>query len=131
LASVANHKRNPDSNTTPVKQEYARGARGKFGKGNPGKPKGAVSWAFRKVSEAARELFEERGRAALIEILDGKDLGAKMRAIEFLADRAYGKAAAIVRLGLDPESPEGILLTLANQPLPGAAAGNDDKEKQQ
>jgi|SRR5581483_3989452 len=100
---------------------YTREDKGRFGKGNPGRPKGSLNWEKRKLADAARELFEKHCPDEILSILHGDNDVVKMRCIEWLADRAYGKAPVVVRAGIDPDSPEGILLMLANQTLPGSS----------
>jgi hypothetical protein len=102
-----------------------RGKNGRFGRGNPGKPKGAVSWEKRKIAEAAREMFEEHAPEEIKFLLTQRtNLAVKLGVIEFLAERAYGKAPIKVHASIDPDSPEGILLLLAGQPLPGSSTSN-------
>lgn len=98
---------------------------GTFRPGNPGKPKGAISWEKKKLADACRDLFERECPDQIIDILRSKNLPVKMRCIEWLAERAYGKAPMVVRHGLDPESPEGILLRLAGQTLPGSGVDEE------
>lgn len=116
-------KPTPAEAGTPV----PRGNRGQFKPGNAGKKKGTVSWEKRKLAEAAREMFEELAPKELRElIVQNRNLPVKLDAIRFLADRAYGKAPQTVRLGMDPDSPEGILLKIAGQVLPGSTEGGDE-----
>jgi hypothetical protein len=110
--------------------ESPRGKNGRFGKGNPGKPKGAVSWEKRKIAEAAREMFEKHAPKEILALLhQNKNLAVKLGVIEFLAERAYGKAPIKVHASIDPDSPEGILLLLAGQPIPGSSTSSETERE--
>ena len=111
------------------KTTIPRGERGYFAKGNRGKPKGTLSWVKRKVADAAREMFEEECPQQLRHLIrQNKNLAVKLRAIEILMDRAYGRAPLIVRASMDPNSPEGILLSIAGQTIPGFTPPDEDDE---
>ncbi len=109
------------------KDRYPRQGRGRFGPGNPGKPAGAKNWANRKIAQVAREYLEEHGDNAIVELLtQRKNLGVLLETVKFLTERADGKAPQTIKHGLDPDSPEGILLALAGQALPGQVGGSSD-----
>ena len=112
--------------STERKPGIPRQKGGKFAKGNPGKKKGTVSWEKRKIADAARQMFEEHAPQEILFLLtQKKNLSVKLGVIEFLAERAYGKAPITVKAGIDPDSPEGILLMLAGQPLPGSSISKE------
>ena len=118
----------------PKKQEkgsdrYPRQNRGRFAPGNPGKPAGAKHWANRKIATVAREYLDDYGDDVIAFLLSQrKNTGVLLETIKFLTERADGKAPQTVKHGLDPDSPEGILLAIANQPLPGQRGGSGSDE---
>lgn len=113
--------------------QYPRQKGGRFGpstpdKPNPGKPIGAVHFANRRIAEIAREYLDVAGDDAIRWLLEQRKNPAVLLAtVEFLTERAEGKAPQVVKHGLDPDSPEGILLALQNQALPGQRGGGNDK----
>lgn len=112
--------------STDKKPGIPRQKGGKFAKGNPGKKKGTLSWEKRKIADAARELFEQECPNQILLLLrQNKNLSVKLQTIEFLAERAYGKSPITVKAGIDPDSPEGILLMLAGQPIPGSSSSKE------
>lgn len=129
-AKPAAKKPAKDKGTDP----YPRQAGGRFGAStpdhpNPGKPIGAKHWANRKVAEIARDYLDEGGDDAIRFLLtQRRNPAVLLQTIEFLTERADGKAPQVVKHGLDPDSPEGMLLAMAGQALPGQrSGGSDDK----
>lgn len=97
---------------------------------NPGKPIGAKHWANRKIAEVARDYLDEGGDDAIRFLLtQRKNPAVLLATVEFLTERADGKAPQTVKHGLDPDSPEGILLALAGQALPGQSGGNSSSDE--
>jgi hypothetical protein len=114
------------------KDKYPRQARGQFAAStpdqpNPGKPKGATNWANRRIADVSREYLDKHADDVIAWLLgQRKNAGVLLETIKFLTERADGKAPQTIKHGLDPDSPEGILLRMANQPIPGQ--GDDDEE---
>lgn len=99
---------------------YPRQKAGRFAAGNPGKPPGATNWANRKIAIIAREYLDASADQAIEWLLkQRKNPAVLLATIEFLTERADGKAPQVVKHGLDPDSPEGLLLAMSGQPLPG------------
>jgi hypothetical protein len=97
--------------------------KGRFAPGNPGgKLKSPTSKKTRAIAEVARELFDQYGTKTAKEIFESRgNFAVKERLIEFLVERGWGKAPQTIRLGgIDPNSPEGVLLAMSGQVLPGA-----------
>jgi hypothetical protein len=106
---------------------------GQFKKGQapgPGRPKGMVSFEKRRLASAMREFFLAEGPMALQRIIrNRRNPSAAIRAIEVVLERGWGKAQVVVRLGgIEPGSPEAILLELAGQHIPLLGDGQDDEE---
>jgi hypothetical protein len=104
-----------------------------FKPGNPGKPKGAVSFEKRKLAAACRELVEKNASTHFEQLFTDEHpsvqlMKVRQDAIEWAAERGYGRAPLSVKLGgkIDPDSPEGVLLRIAGQNLPGAEKNDDE-----
>ncbi|HEX8851228.1 MAG TPA: hypothetical protein VF761_17010 [Gemmatimonadaceae bacterium] len=115
--------------------QYPRQKGGRFApstpdKPNPGKPIGAKHWSNRKLAVIAREYLDDGGDDAIRFLLEQRKNPAVLLAtIEFLADRAEGKAPQTVKNGLDPDSLEAILLSMQGQALPGQRGGGSNENK--
>lgn len=111
---------------------------GRFAPGNPGKKKGNVSIGKRKIAQAARELFERYAPKHFEDLFKPAKkpstqlLKVRQDALEFLANRGWGRAPMTVHVGksIDPNSPEGILLALAGQPIPGGGGSDNDDDEE-
>lgn len=96
--------------------------------------RGPVSEARKRFARVAAGLLEEHGVAAFLSILRSKNSGAKTKCLELLLAYAIGKPLSINALvhanagRIDPESPEGILLQLSGQPLPGTTEEEEPDE---
>ncbi len=84
-----------------------------------GRPKSSRNKATGELSEAAREILDEHFRPAMERLLRSRNPMVLLQVLKFLADRAYGKAPLIASGGgIDPDSPQGLFMQLANQPIP-------------
>jgi len=145
---MATKKKEPKKTAPPRRKgsgedRYPRQEKGRFGKStpdhpNPGKPIGATNWSNRKIAEIARDYLDRGGDDAIRFLLtQRKNPAVLLATVEFLTERADGKAPQVVKHGLDPESPEGMILAMCGQALPGQAgnsnesngSGSDEKTK--
>lgn len=106
-----------------------------FKPGNPGKPKGAVSFEKRKLAAACRELVYKNAPDHFQKLFEDKNpsvplMKVRQDAIEWASDRGWGKAPQTINLGkgIDPNSPEGVLLQIAGQPIPQSSTESNDEE---
>jgi hypothetical protein len=111
-----------------AEQRYPRqGKSGKFAQGNAGRPVGIKRWKGSKIAILAREYLDDHADEVILKLLTGKaPAEVRLRTIQWLTDRADGKAPQVIRHGMDPDSPEGILLSMMGQSLPGKTSDTED-----
>jgi hypothetical protein len=104
------------------------GAARRFPPGNGGRSAGVVRRVTREIAEWADGEFRDRASVVLGEILNSparsiREKELRFEVVRWLADRAYGRAPQYLGIairGISPDSPEGILLQLSGESLPGS-----------
>jgi hypothetical protein len=109
------------SKKTPA-PEIPRQEKGRFGKGNPG---GKLKKRHLQLAKSCRDLMDEFHVPTARAILTNKKESGKTKlaVLQFLAERGYGKSPQVIKTeGIEPGSPEAILLELTEQYIPGSDA---------
>jgi hypothetical protein len=116
----------------PRGDRYKRGPKGHFAKGTAGRPHGAIAWKNRKIAQISRQYLDEYGDKVVAKLLTGERVpyDVRLATVKWLTDRSDGKAPQTIRHGLDPDSPEGLLLALAGQAVPGQTKADGDDEEE-
>jgi hypothetical protein len=106
-----------------------------FQRGNAGKPPGTLRRITKEVRSWADAEFRRYASSVLAEILGTpattiRERELRLRCLEWLCDRAYGRppafVGAIVKKGsIEPGSPEWEILKLCNQRVPGEEGEED------
>ena len=97
-----------------------------------GRPPGRPATTRRAFAQMMRDLCEEHLLILVNDVMRSRNTMAKLYLARFLAEYGYGKPLdphvhMQIGAGIDPNSPEGILLSLANQHIP-RPLGEDDQE---
>lgn len=95
----------------------------RFEKGNAGGPGGSTKKDLTKteLETSARLQLSRHFARSVRTLLTSKDQWIILNTLKWLTDRAFGKAPMYVKgSGIEPGSPEWILLKIAEQQIPGA-----------